>query len=776
MVFSGLLKRAARRMKNRPFLTALAVGSLAGAVGVTTAAFSTVDAYYLRSLPVSSPESLVFVYAETKEKRPDGLTWREYEGLRSRPGALTGIAVQARFGPKVRLEGRDDYPITAAVSDNFFDLIGVRAARGDVFHGGRGSDEQVVMSELYWRREFGADPAIIGRMIQVGKASLRVIGILPEGMAGTIRGLKVDLFVPEQTAFGSLGLVNRDSAYGEFEGLGRLRTGESAGSAEKALDGILDKGRRAKVESYARADANAGRAGKIFGFAAFMLLFVAAANLVALRLVENESRRRDWGIQMALGAGRTRLVLEHAAETVIVVAAGGGLGAALASYLIALAPDWLKAGASYREYFIRLDWRVAGFALASLLFVGVLLAVLPSIDAWRHSLTDSIRANSARRASRWLAVLVTAQIAMMAAMAYCSGLLGLSLSRIAMVRPAMDPSRPLVLVEGSWGGDQPYWERSERLASEIGSIEGVRRVAYARRLMLSGSGGGARVKWERPGEAARTMRYNQVSARYFEVAGTRLLSGRGFTEADGPRTTPVVVVSAAFERAMGRPAVGEYATLDGQAWLIAGVVEDGPSVRLREAIEPFVYFPFAQKPVRGMTFLVDTAESPDRLAAMVAAYLQKSDTGFGPRRFNTLVDHLRSARNSEEMAAAVGGVLTVLSVILSAAGLLGVTLYAVGRRGREFGVRMALGATPAKLARHVYSSVGAYLVVGLPAGAVLAWSGGRALQSFLFGVDPSESGVIAGVAALAATVAFAAAAWPAWQAASTQPSEALRSD
>lgn len=776
MLFARTLRRAGRRLAKRPFVAALAIGSLAAAVSVTTAAFSTVDAYYLRSLPVSNPESLAFIYVETKEKRPDGLTWREYERLRDRAGVLAGLAVQARFSPKVRLPDRDGYPITAAVSDNFFDVIGVSAARGDVFHHGRGADQQVVMSDLYWRREFAADANLIGRMISVGPASLRVIGILPEGMAGTIRGLKVDLFVPEQTAFGSLRLVDKSSTHGEFEGLGRLRSAGGDAQAEKSLGGVLDDGRRAKVESFLKADANAGRAARIFGFAAFMLLFVAAANLVALRLVDNEARRRDWGIQLALGAGPTRLLLEHAAETLLMVASGGAMGIALAAYLIRLAPGWLRGGSDYREYFIRLDWRVGLFTLLSLLFVGLLLAVLPAIDSWRYSLTDSIRANTARRASRWLATLVTAQIALMVAMAYCAGLLGLSLRRIAMVRPAMDTSRPLVLVEGSWTGDESHWDRSERLASEFKTIPGVRDVAYARRVMLSGSGGGARVKWERPGEAARTMRYNQVSSRYFQVAGTRLLSGRPFSDADGPGTTPVVVVSAAFERALGRPAAGGYATLDRKPWLIVGVVEDGPSVRLREPIEPFVYFPFAQKPVRSPTFLIESATSPGKTAAILGAFLQKSGSGFGPRRFNTLFDHLRSARNSEEMAAAVGGVLTILSVMLSAAGLLGVTMYAVRKRSREFGIRMALGATPVGLARHVYSSVARYLLLGLPAGVALSWSAGETLRSFLFGVERSGAQVVAAVAGLAIAVAIAAAAWPALEAASTQPSAALRTE
>ncbi len=776
MPLAGTFKHASRRMARRPIATALAVCSLAMAVGVTTAAFSTVDAYYMRSLPVEDPGSLVYVYAETREKRPDALNWQEYSILRERRGALSGLAVQARFGPKVRLQGKDDYPITAAVSDNFFDVLGVSAARGDVFHNGRGGEQQVVLSDYYWRKAFGGDPGIIGRMIEVGSATVRVTGVLPEGMAGTVRGIRVDLFVPEQTAFGAMRLVDKSARRGEFEGIGRLAPGATAERAQAEYGGLLEDGRRARTQNLESAERGTMKPAALFGAAAFMLLFIAAANLVALRLVENEARRREWGILMALGAGRGRLLAQQSAETLLLVAAGGIAGMGLAAYLIRLAPEWLRAGSQYREYFIRLDWRVALFTLASLVFVGLVLAVLPAMDAWRHSLVESIQAPASRRASRWLAVLVTAQIALITALAYNAGLLGVSLRRISMVRPAMDTDRPMVLMEGALKERENAWTQCERLAVELSALPGVRRVAYARRVMLAGSGGGARVKWERPGEEPRTMRFNQVSPGYFEVTGARVLSGRPFSPSDGPSSTPVVMVSQAFERALGKPAVGEFVKLDGKDWLIAGVVEDGPSVHIREKMEPFVYFAFAQKPVGWPTFFIETSAGPERVASSVAAFMQKTETGYEPNGFDTLVDHLRSARNGEEMAAAVGGILTLLSILLGAAGLFGVTMYAVSRRAREFGVRMALGATGGRIARTVFGSVARYLAFGIPAGALLAWSAGAWLASLLYGVGRVEPSVVLAVLAAVVVVALAAAAAPARRAATVDPWEALRLD
>jgi len=776
MPLAGTFKHAVRRMGRRPFATALAVGSLAMAVGVTTAAFSTVDAYYLRSLPMKDPSSLVYVDAETREKRPDTLSWIEYSTLRQRRGALEGLAVQARFQPKVRLQGRDDYPITAAVSDNFFEVLGVGAARGEVFHNGHGGEQQVVLSDAYWRRSFGGDPGIVGRMIEVGNTTVRVTGVLPEGMAGTVRGIRVDLFVPEQTASGAMRLIEKSARHGDFQGIGRLAPRATAMRAQAELDGLLEDGRRARAQSMQGDERGSLKPATLFGVAAFMLLFIAAANLVALRLVENEARRREWGILMALGAGRGRLLAQQAAETMLVVVAGGLAGTGLAAYLIRLAPEWLRAGNPYREYFIRLDWRVALFTLSSLVFVGLVLAVLPAVDAWRHSLVESMQAPVSRRASRWLAVLVTAQIALITALAYNAGLLGVSLRRISMVRPAMDTDRPMVLMEGAFKERANAWTQAERLAGELVNLSGVRRVAYARRVMLAGSGGGARTKWERPGEEPRTMRYNQVSPSYFEVTGAKVLSGRAFAFSDGPSSTPVVMVSQAFERALGKPAVGEFVRLDGKEWLIAGVVEDGPSVRIREKMEPFVYFPFAQKPAAWPTYFIETSAAPQRVASAIGAYMQNTETGYEPNGFDTLVDHLRSARNGEEMAAAVGGILTLLSVLLGAAGLFGVTMCAVSRRAREFGVRMALGATGGRMARTVFGEVARYLAIGIPAGALLAWSAGEWLASLLYGVGKAEPEVMLAVLAAVVVVALAAAAAPARRAASVDPWLALRAE
>lgn len=294
--------------------------------------------------------------------------------------------------------------------------------------------------------------------------------------------------------------------------------------------------------------------------------------------------------------------------------------------------------------------------------------------------------------------------------------------------------------------------------------------------MLAGSGGGARVKWERPDQEPRTMRYNEVSANYFEVTGARVLAGRAFTVSDGPDTTPVVMVSQAFERAMGRPAVGESVNLGGKPWLVVGVVEDGPSVRLREKIEPFVYFPFSQKPVEWPTFFIEAAGSPERVASRVAAYMQQGAPGYEANGFDTLFSHLRSARNREEMSAAVGGVLTLTSLLLGMAGLFGVTMYAVGRRAREFAVRMALGATGARLAGTVFGGVTRYVAAGVPLGAFLAWSAGEGLQSLLYGVGQAEPALMVMVLAVVAAVALAAAAWPARQAAKADPWQALRAE
>jgi putative ABC transport system permease protein len=742
------LRMAVRALSRRPGVTALAVLSLGLATGFCTVGFSLLDALELRDLPVREPARMEWLFARDREQRVDSLTWIEYQALARRTGTWESALAECRMGPKVRLADRDDFPITAGVSENYFDLLGVKAAAGGVFHGGGDRDGVAVITDHYWKTALGGDLHIVGRTLAVGNASLRIIGVLPPGFSGTHRGLLVDLFVPPQTFFGSLGFKDHlDQHLADFEVLARLRPGVTAGQAQREADATLGQlqqdglepapGRKAVVSPF--VELTIGLAAKLAA-PLFLVLLVAAANLANLRLVDNEARRRETGIRLALGAGRGDLLRQHASETLLLCGLGTGLGLVLASWLIDLAPAVLYAGQSYMDYRVRLDGRTFAFSAAALLVVAAIASLIPLSDAWKHRILPSIQTSIGGRPSRWLTALVIGQVAFVTAVLCSAGLLWRSLQNISAIRPAMDPDRKVLLLRGYWEGEVAAAARADSLVTQLAGLPGVRRVAYARRVLLSGSGGGAAVDLEMPGQPKTPFFYDQVSPSYFATAGARIVQGRGFSSADGRETTPVVMVSEAFTHRYlsARDPLGAWIRIAGRERQIVGVVEDGPTNHLQETIQPYFYFPFSQMPVDYLTVFVESAGDPGLLAASVRTLARRADAAFVLTGMQTLRQHMFGAHQQETVRTGVAGALALLGLVLAAGGLFGVTSYAVSRRMREFGLRVALGARGADLHRQVLKRVALQAAAGIPLGWAITYASRQALANVLYGVKPGN--------------------------------------
>ena len=267
-----------------------------------------------------------------------------------------------------------------------------------------------------------------------------------------------------------------------------------------------------------------------------LLVLIAAANLSNLRLVENESRRHETGVRLALGAGHLDLARQHLAETLLLCGAATGLGLLLARWLIGLAPALFYAGQRYIDYGIRLDTRSFLFSSGALLAIALLGAAIPLSDAWRRRIVPALHGSRTTRSSRWLGVLVVTQMALVTGVACSAGLLWRSVEKLSQIRPAMDPDRRMLLVNGFFEGAGPAaLPRIETLSEGLARLPGVQRVGWARRVMLSGSGGGAMVDVEVPRQPKRPVPYNQVSPGYFAATGARVLSGRPFTDSGQPR-------------------------------------------------------------------------------------------------------------------------------------------------------------------------------------------------------------------------------------------------
>jgi predicted permease len=778
------LRLAARALARKPGITGLALLSLALAIGFSTTGFSVLDAMLLRSAPVRDPASLASIVAITGEQRFDALSWAEYLALSAHAHSFTAIVAEDRQGPAVRLPDGMDFPITAEVSDNYFDVLGISAARGDVFHTARGGDHTLVISDRYWKRQLAGDPAILGRVLQVGKGMVRVIGVLPPGFRGENRGLTVDLFAPLQTVFGTLGTIDpADRRSTDFELLGRLRPHVTLEQARGEVDAIL---RQVETDGAApgpqrHALVHAFEEDRlpikiVFLASLALLLVIAAANVANLRLVDNESRRREIFIRMALGGGPAALARAHLIETLLLSVTGAAGGLLVAAWLVRLLPGLFSGGQRYIDLGIRLDARSFAFTSAALLLVTSISALIPLRDAWKRRVLSGLQGSRFTRSSRWLSVLVIAQMAMVTGLTCSSALLWRSLRNVSAIRPAMDPDRKLLLLEGFWDTSAGVPGRTEGLAARMAQVPGVRQVAWARRALLSGSGGGAVVPVEMAGQPKSSLAFDQVSPNYFAVTGARILAGRPFQESDAADSTLVVMVNAAFVRQFlrERQPLGQWVKVSGKDRQVVGIVEDGPTIHLREPLQPYLYLPFAQQPSGGVTFFVETARDPAALAGPVRSTARQADRAYTILQIVTMAQHMNAACSEEILAADLTGGLAVLGLLLAGAGLFGISLFAVARRTPEFGVRMAIGATPSRLLAQVLAESGRQVAVAIALGWLLGYAFRHALESLLYGVAADDPWTYLAASALVAAIACCAALEPAIRAARIDPMAALR--
>jgi hypothetical protein len=387
------------------------------------------------------------VLVRDREQRVEILSCNEYQALAAHPRDWEALIAECRMGPKVRLADHDDYPITAGVSENYFDVLGVKPAMGEVFHAGTGRDGMVVLSDHYWKTAFGGDVHTVGRTVTVGHAGLTIAGILPPGFSGTNRGLLVDLFVPPQTFFGALNFKDHLGQHlVDFEVTGRLRPGATIELAQRKEDAAL---RKLEADGLEPAP---GRTALVAPFvelkpvmiallmAPFLLvLLVAAANLANLRLIDNEVRRRETAIRPALGAGRSHLLRQHWSETFLLCLAGTAFGLAVASWLIGFVPALLYTGEKYTDFGVRLDARTFAFSAAALLLIAIVGSLIPLSDAWTRRIVPGIQAPSSAKASRWLSGLIVGQMAFVTAVTCSAGLMCRSFQNLVAIRPAMDP-------------------------------------------------------------------------------------------------------------------------------------------------------------------------------------------------------------------------------------------------------------------------------------------------------------------------------------------------
>lgn len=754
--------------------------------------FSVGDAMLLRPMPFHRPSELLKASSRGDDGRPFLYGFPDYVDMASAGRDLVELAAYQQRGALLAAGDETEHVQVDSATPNYFSLLGVRALLGQASLGAVAGRPQVVLGYRLWQRRFGGDANAVGRAVLLRGKAFVVAGVMPEEFYGIVRGIATDVWMSNDAWFNVIGSRNEQvNRGGQFEIVARLKPGVTAQHAAAVLDSaIRGPGKHKPAPAGATGTALESRFAPdwitdiLFGggliLALSLVLFVACANVAQLRLAQAESRRRELGIRLAMGAGGWRVAAQLLVESVLLSLAGAGLGVLLARLLMGKASEFLAAGRVNVDYGIRLDYRLLAYMLVAVLLSVLFSGLAPARHALKLNLAEVLKSEQGATGPRrgWhKEALVIGQIAVSVALFGTAAMFLVSLSHAVAVRPGLDPQKKLLLmsVGPALRMDPAAW--SEQVCERMAVLTGVRGATYARRLPLSSSGWGWTARVEIPGQVPLAVPENDVGGSYFALVGARVLAGRGIDTNDRPGTTRVAVVSQAFARQVlpAKNPVGEWVKIAGQMRQVVGIAEDGPSKELHEPPQAFVYLPYGQAPDSGdITLIVETTGEPLALAHAVRDELKRYDPGAEVYSTQTLKRQMDEALSQDRTMASAAGMLGLFGVVLTGAGLFGVLIYAVSRRTRELGLRMALGARPVEIQRMILTESLRIAAWGIPIGLMLLAGAGSYVRSWLLGITPADPIVYVGSAAAVLVLTLLAAWMPAVRATHVDPMAALR--
>ena len=800
------LRYGFRVLLKKPGFTVVAILTLALGVGANTAIFTVVDAALLRPLPYKEPARLVHLWETTPRQQfsereasyPDYLDWKgnnqvfeDLAGYTRRSFTLTGIDAPDR------LQG-------AAVTDNFFQVLGVEPIMGRSFRKGEdqpGAERLVILSHGLWQRRFGADPNVVGRSLTLNGDSYTVAGILPKDFQFAPAGA-VELWTPLNP--------NPDQMTRRFmhwlNVIARLKLGVSREQAQAGMAPIA----RAIEQEYSESHAGTGIkavslheqiVGKVkpillvlLGAVCFVLL-IACANVANLLLARSAARRKEIAIRTALGASRWRLIRQLLTESVALALLGGAAGLLLAQWgvglLVAGIPESQLVSMPYLRGLDINGW-VLLFTFAVSLLTGLVFGLAPALQASKLNLQESLKdggkTSAVQTRQRLRNLLVVSEIALALVLLVGAGLMMKSLVRLLAVDPGFNPDNLLtmrvLLPMNKYAEEAKLIAFHQQLISRVENLPGVKGVGSVNILPLLGGNTATFIAEGRPapppGEEAESN-IRDVNSSYFAVMGVPLVSGRYFTDQDKQDAPPVVIINQTLAARLfpGEDAVGHrllYTKLPLPPFEIVGVVRDEKVTGLDSATTPVVYGPYLQGPNNSISLVVRTSTDPNSMAAAVRGEIQALDPDlpvFDVRTMEQIIDTSPSAFLRRYPAFLIG-VFAAVGLLLAMVGIYGVISYSVSQRTHEIGVRMALGARRRDIFKMIVGQGLILTLVGVACGIVAALVLTRFLSSLLFGVSATDPLTYVVVSLPLVLVALAACYIPARKATKVDPMVALR--
>ena len=791
-----------RMLRRSRALTATIILTLGLGIGAVTVIFTAVNGIILRPLPYPEADRLVAIFEGGRDDPLRGavsfLNFRDWQAMSHSFEALGNLR-----GWRATLTGVEQAEsLTGArVSHELLSVLGVRPAAGRTF---RASDDKVgsgrvaMISYQLWQRQLAGRASAIGEHLALNDLSWEIIGVLPPGF--TLPGFG------EPQVLAPSGLDGREITRGShfLNVVGRLARGvelEAANNDLARISSLLEQeypDSNHDVLAWAQPLVNAElgdtptRLLLLLG-AVCLVLVIAVANVANLLLARCSARRDEIAVRIALGAGTRRLTRQLLTEAILLAGLGGLAGMALAtlgtSALVALAPGDLP-----RLHDIGWDGRVVGFAALVTLISGVLFGTAPALHAVRSGAGAALRSSRGRLGRSGHGMqrgLVVGQIAIALTLLIGSGLLLNSLFRLITQNPGF-ASEGILTARIRLGNNYPGTEPQQRFFTEVlERLETAPGVAGAGAIFLSPFSGGnvsgsftiVGAPEPEPGDEPSAA-VQSVSSGFFELMRVPLLAGRTFDAGDGPNGEPVVVINETAARMFWPDAdpigrmVRAHVTLDDQEVnverRIVGVVGDFRHRNLEQAPQPFLYMPFQQYATVSMYVYLRSSGKPEALAAPLRDVVKQLDPNVLVYRIATLEGMISDTVAEDRFAAVLIAAFALVAAILSCVGIYGVIAFSVAERTNEIGVRMALGATAARVRTMVLRETAVLAATGLGIGLLGSFWLSRLLQGLLHGVTPTDPATFGAMALLLLLMAFLAAAIPARRATRVDPAQALR--
>jgi predicted permease len=825
------LKFALRMLFKTPFVTAVAIVSLALGIGANAAIFSLFNQVLLRPLPVPEPDRLVNIGAPGPKPGSNScglegecewvFSYPMFQDLERVQTSFTGMAAHVSFGANLAARGQTENAESLLVSGSYFPVLGVKPALGRLLtpddDRAPGQSPVVVLSYGYWERRFGLDPAIVGQPIVVNGQTMTVVGVSERGFESTTLGLKPALFAPiTMRGFGQPFKFDDRRSYWAYV-VARLKPGVTIDQARAALAtpyhnvvseveaplqrGMSDqtmakfKAKTLITESGARGQSEVSMRAKapltlLLCVTAFVLL-IACANIANLLLARAASRAGEMAVRLSIGAGRGQLVRQLLGESCLLAALGGVGGLFVAQWTLSLMTAILPKEAT-DSISAHVDGTAMLFAAALTLGTGLLFGLFPALHSTRPDLVTALKGTAgqpsgARAASRFRTWLATTQIALSMALLVSAGLFAKSLLNVSRVQLGLSADHIIMFgISPELNGYTPVRSKQlfERVEDTLATLPGVNGVTSGRVPLLGGSNWGNNVAvegFQAGPDTDNNSRFNVVGPGYFQTLGIPLLAGREFTRSDSLDASKVVIVNQTFAKKfnLGRDAVGKHMGDRGLAnpmnMEIVGLVQDSKYSEVKSAIPPQFFRPYRQdERIGSIHFYVRTAGDPEPFMAGVSKAIAQIDPDLPMENLRTLPQQIRDNVFLDRFISVLSTAFACLATLLAAIGLYGVLAYTVSQRTREIGLRMALGAAPERVRGMVLRQVGFMTIIGGVIGLAAAVALGRLAGSLLYELQGWDPGVLTGSTVVLAIVAMGAGFIPAHRASRVEPMQALR--